>query len=166
MTDRLALRAVRPSDDAFLREALYHAIHVPPGALPPPRSIVQHPDIAHYLPEWTTEADGLGTLAEWDGRPVAAAWLRVWTGTSRGYGFVARDIPELTMAVLPGHQGHGIGTALLRRVLDDAEAVAPGVSLSVSLTNPARRLYEREGFERVGDADAGGSITMVHSFAG
>src|SRR5689334_15574098 len=52
--------------------------------------------------------------------------------------------------VMPPHRGRGVGKALLARAA--AEAVrrgAPFVELMVRTQNPARRLYERVGFERV-----------------
>lgn len=51
----------------------------------------------------------------------------------------------------PDHQGRGIGNAVLRRVLAEAEQANVIVSLSVMRENPARRLYERLGFEYVGE---------------
>jgi SAM-dependent methyltransferase len=62
--------------------------------------------------------------------------------TTRGEGalFVA-DI-----AILPEHQGRGIGARLLRDVLAEADGARLPVRLQVLRTNPARRLYERHGF--------------------
>ncbi|RQQ56366.1 GNAT family N-acetyltransferase [Burkholderia stagnalis] len=51
--------------------------------------------------------------------------------------------------ILPGHQGNGIGKAVLSRVLDEARHAGATVSLNVLHGNPARRLYERLGFECV-----------------
>jgi predicted GNAT family acetyltransferase len=49
--------------------------------------------------------------------------------------------------VLPEHQGQGIGTAILRRVLTDALAAGCGVRLHVMVINTrARHLYEQLGF--------------------
>ena len=50
------------------------------------------------------------------------------------------------LAVAPAEQGRGIGTSVLRRVLDEADAVRVPVTLHVVATNLARRLYERLGF--------------------
>jgi SAM-dependent methyltransferase len=46
----------------------------------------------------------------------------------------------------PQHQGGGIGTRLLRRVLAQADAEQVPVRLQVLRNNPARHLYERLGF--------------------
>lgn len=50
------------------------------------------------------------------------------------------------IALLPSWQGLGIGTRLMRQVIDDAERRDLPVRLSVLDNNPARRLYERLGF--------------------
>ncbi|MGO1908371.1 MAG: GNAT family N-acetyltransferase [Brevibacterium sp.] len=68
-----------------------------------------------------------------------------------GYGWVAADIPELSMAVLPDHQGQGIGGALLDTVCALARISGfPAVSLSVEDGNGAAKLYADHGFEPVG----------------
>ncbi|MEV0533217.1 GNAT family N-acetyltransferase [Kitasatospora sp. NPDC050463] len=46
----------------------------------------------------------------------------------------------------PQHQGRGLGSAVLRRVLAAADAVGDPVRLDVLQGSPARRLYERHGF--------------------
>lgn len=46
----------------------------------------------------------------------------------------------------PHLQGHGIGGAVLRRLLADCDAAGRVVKLNVLRGSPARRLYERHGF--------------------
>jgi len=61
----------------------------------------------------------------------------------------AVDIVELQ--ILPEYQGHGIGTAIVQRVIEDAARQGLAVTLSVVPANPrARRLYERIGFHVIG----------------
>jgi len=68
-----------------------------------------------------------------------------------GYGWVAADIPELSMAVLPDHQGQGIGGALLDTVCALARMSGfTAVSLSVEDGNGAAKLYADHGFVSVG----------------
>ncbi len=77
-----------------------------------------------------------------NGRPEAIGQL--WVDISPGL------ISLLDISLLPRWRGLGVGSALLRDVLADARALQRPVQLNVELTNPARRLYERLGFEDVG----------------
>jgi len=56
-----------------------------------------------------------------------------------------------TIGVDPAYQGNGIGSALLRALLDKADALRAPVVLEVRTDNAsALALYERHGFARVG----------------
>jgi GNAT superfamily N-acetyltransferase len=46
----------------------------------------------------------------------------------------------------PNHQGRGLGTAVLRHVLAEADEAGEPVRLDVLQGSAARRLYERHGF--------------------
>ncbi|MET3802754.1 ribosomal protein S18 acetylase RimI-like enzyme [Clavibacter michiganensis] len=101
----------------------------------------------------------------WSRRPtgiaVGAAWARLYADDDRGYGFVASDIPELGMAIVPSARGRGVGRALLVALVDAVRASgAPAVSLSVEDGNDrARALYESLGFVPVGRE--GGSDVLL-----
>lgn len=82
-------------------------------------------------------------------QPVGAAWLRCFGEGNKGYGYIDAETPELSIALLPTHRGKGIGTALLSALLVTAQTRCRAVCLSVSLDNPAARLYQRLGFEVV-----------------
>jgi GNAT superfamily N-acetyltransferase len=159
----MRIRALTIDDQPFLWEALYYAIHVPPGEAEPSPEIVKEPNIRRYAIGWMKSPDDIGFVAILDAMPVGAAWLRRWSGDERGYGIVDEEIPELSMSLLPGYRGRGIGTKLLRHLLSEAEKRYAAISLSVSESNPARRLYEREGFNVIGKP-VGGSIKMVRQF--
>ncbi|WP_418058543.1 GNAT family N-acetyltransferase [Pimelobacter simplex] len=72
-----------------------------------------------------------------------------------------REIRVVDIALLPAHQGRGVGGTLLRRVLDDAAATGDGVpvSLQVERAGRARALYERLGFVVVAEDDVRLSLT-------
>lgn len=62
------------------------------------------------------------------------------------------EIRVLDIALLPQARGHGVGRALLSRLLGEARDSGADVTLHVERQNPARRLYERLGFvEHGGD---------------
>jgi ribosomal protein S18 acetylase RimI-like enzyme len=152
--DHLPLTA---SDQSFIWEMLYQAIYVPAGTEPPAKYILEEPEIALYAAGWGRDGD-MGLKALDNGTPVGAAWLRLM----QGYGHVADDIPELTIAVLPTFRGQGIGTELLKGLIDLASRRYRGISLSVIGENPAMRFYEKLGFEIV--RLEGESYTMLWSY--
>ena len=49
--------------------------------------------------------------------------------------------------ILRQHQNRGIGTSLVRELAREARETAKPLRLRVLSVNPARRLYEREGFQ-------------------
>jgi len=63
------------------------------------------------------------------------------------------SIRIVDIALLPPYRNQGIGTQVLRRLMDQAGRSGQPVELSVSATNRARGLYERLGFEATGSSD-------------
>jgi GNAT superfamily N-acetyltransferase len=61
------------------------------------------------------------------------------------------------VALLPEHQGRGVGTQLVNTVLEEAKRRNLPVRLQVLKANRARRLYERLGFRACGETE-----THVH----
>ncbi len=128
------------------------------GPLGDVQSVLARPELAHYVSGWPRPGD-LGVVAE-DGQPVGAAWLRLLPEHDRGYGFVDAETPQLSISVVPTHRGRGIGSRLLEALIVSARAQRhEALSLSVEPDNPARRLYERCGFQLVGAVDS--SLTMM-----
>jgi ribosomal protein S18 acetylase RimI-like enzyme len=165
LNDRPAVSIVplTPDDEPFLRRMLYHALFVPEGAAPPPRDIVERPEIRRYVDGWGRDGDfGFKAVDGASDRPVGAVWVRLMRGDSAGYGHVDDDTPELSIAVLPPCRSLGIGTRLLVRLLDEAHGRFRAVSLSVSSDNPAARLYGRQGFDVLTRTD--GSLVMIRRF--
>jgi ribosomal protein S18 acetylase RimI-like enzyme len=65
--------------------------------------------------------------------------------------YVERDAERvhiLDITVLPEHRGQGVGTALLRRLMDEAGASRKPVTIYVEFFNPSLKLFERLGFQR------------------
>lgn len=107
---------------------------------------MRDPNVAHYLAGWPQEAD-FGVIAEEDGVPVGAAWCRFFDSEPHGYGFVAPDVPELTIGVVAERRGRGIGRQLLHEIVLEARRRGiERISLSVEADNPAIDLYVDVGF--------------------
>lgn len=146
------IRPLARSDEPFLWEMLFQSLYVPDGRAPFERSILDHPDIARYVEGWGREDDSGFVALDESGRPVGAVWLRLFKGRERGFGYVDDKTPELGVAVLPEYRGRGVGTSLLSRLIEAAGDKYESISLSVSAGNPAARLYQRLGFEEVGQS--------------
>lgn len=55
------------------------------------------------------------------------------------------------IALMPDWRGRGIGTAMLRALMDAADAEGKGLGIFVEKFNPALRLYRRLGFDEIAD---------------
>jgi GNAT superfamily N-acetyltransferase len=103
-----------------------------------------------------------GWVATAQEAPVGVVWGRHFSADAPGFGFVRADVPELSVCVLPGYRGAGLGTALVGAAVTEAvRRSLPGLSLSVEDGNPARRLYERLGFAPVPSARQPGTLARM-----
>jgi len=152
-------RSAGPEDFTFLATMLGEAaVWRPDKPTPTADEVLADQRYAPYLAGWPRPGD-YGLVAE-QGEPVGAAWYRTFTQASHGHGFVAEDVPELSIAVIGSRRHEGIGRGLLVELIH--ASVGQGyraVSLSVAEANPARRLYESVGFVHV--EKHGSTWTMV-----
>ena len=158
------IRPLTKFDEPFLWEMLYHALYVPEGSPKFPREIVNNPDIAKYVLGWGRPGDmGFAAIDTTSDLTIGAVWIRLFDSHNPGYGYVAEGVPELSIAILSGYRNLGIGTQLLNQMLAQAAEQYTGISLSVTSENPAKRLYERLGFQAVNMK--GASLTMLLDFS-
>lgn len=104
------------------------------------------PEFRHYWQGFPALGEfGVVVLAE--GEPVGVVWVRYSSEGEPSYGYVADDIPELSITVKDGLRGRGLGYRLLEEIEKEAlKRGLSGLSLSVEEGNPSRRLYARRGF--------------------
>ncbi|WP_435093634.1 GNAT family N-acetyltransferase [Clavibacter michiganensis] len=154
------LRPARADDLPFLEDMLLASMDWRDDGSMTRERMLATPELAHYVSGWPRAGD-VGVVAEADGEPVGAVWARLYAEDDRGYGFVAPDIPELGMALVPSARGRGLGRALLVALVAAVRASgAPAVSLSVEDGNDrARALYDSLGFVAVGRE--GGSDVLL-----
>jgi ribosomal protein S18 acetylase RimI-like enzyme len=162
------IRPVSTGDLPFLSDMLWEAAAVAEVMRQIGKAAaLARPEVAKYLDGWGRAGD-LGVIAvdEAD-RPLGAAWARLFPADQPGYGFIADDVPELSIGVSDAARGQGVGGALIDALVDAArDAGFPAVSLSVDRNNPALRLYERHGFRDAGVSDASdSSVTMVQALS-
>lgn len=140
---KATIREMGKTESLLLRQFLYQAIFVPPGAEPPPETVLDTPEMQVYLAGFGESPHDRALAAQAGGQVVGAVWTRIM----EDYGHVDNDTPSFALAVLPGWRGQGIGTALMRGMLDWLRDCGYAkASLSVQKENPAARLYRRLGF--------------------
>lgn len=145
-----SVRREEPGDERFLWDMLYEATCWRLDEPRPPREeALADPHIARHLRGWGRKGDA-AVVAVADTGPVGAAWYRLFSPQEPGYGFIDAAVPELSLGVSPGYRGRGAGTALLEVLMQMArEREFAALSLSVEGDNPALRLYERLGFQKL-----------------
>ncbi len=146
----IGIRELLPEERALLGDFLYEAIFVPEGVEPPPRSIVEKPELRVYTDGFGSRPGDNCLVAEADGAVVGAVWTRIMND----YGHVDDETPSFAIALYRDYRGQGVGTRLMREML--ALLRAQGyrrASLAVQKANAAVRLYERVGFRAVSETD-------------
>lgn len=140
------IRKIRPEEYSLLWEFLYQAIYLPEGMEPPPRSVVDLPELQVYIADFGTRPGDHGLVAEVEKKVIGAAWCRIM----EDYGHIDNDTPSLAISLLPEYRGQGIGTRLLNALLLLLRKNGyQRASLSVQKENPALHLYQRAGFRIV-----------------
>jgi ribosomal protein S18 acetylase RimI-like enzyme len=160
---RLSSRA----DPAFLAEMLYEVVNWRDDGAeerPPLDDLLERPEVRRYVEDWGRIGDVAIVALDRLNEPVGAAWFRQFSAEAPGSGFVAADVPELSIAVYPECRGQRVGSLLLGTIVSRARSAGyRAISLRVAADNPARRLYARHGFEVASPSNDGepDSLTMV-----
>lgn len=143
----LSFRPLLAADQAKLWHWLHVALWDPPPAPLRPIEILQHPGVRIYAEDWGRPGD-VGVVAVVDGVDAGACWMRC-VPDGQGLAWVDAHTPQLGIALEPEFQHRGHGAPLMRAALDAARSAGfEQVSLTVHPQNPARRMYERCGFQK------------------
>jgi ribosomal protein S18 acetylase RimI-like enzyme len=63
----------------------------------------------------------------------------------------AKELRIIDISLTPNYCNKGIGSSLLKNAMRQAAELGKSVSIHVTLNNPALRLYERLGFEKINE---------------
>lgn len=138
------VRQMCEAEYPLLNDFLYEAIFIPEGVEPPPRSIINSPELRVYVKDFGEQPHDRALAAEADGKVVGAVWVRVMND----YGHIDDDTPSFAISLYKEYRGRGIGTALMREMLDILKANGyKRASLAVQKANYALKLYLKAGFE-------------------
>lgn len=123
-------------------------------------TLAQVDDDPHLAAYYRTPP-AFGSVSTAGDDPTGVVWATVFPADAPGYGYVRADVPELSVCVLPGYRGAGVGTGLVEAAVSEARRRSlPALSLSVEEGNPARRLYERLGFRPAAPAGSPGTLVL------
>ena len=153
------IREIRPEEIPVLDDFLYEALFIQEGFPMPPRSIIENEDLQVYVRDFGKKPDDRCLVAEVDEVVVGAVWTRIMDD----YGHIDNQTPSLAISLYREYRNRGIGTQLLRRMLEKLKADGyPSVSLSVQKANYALQMYRKAGFIPV--SDHGDELLMVLRF--
>lgn len=143
------VRELRQREYKLLENFLYEAIFIPEGVEPPPKTIIKAPELQVYISGFGRKGD-YALVAETGGKPAGAVWCRIMDD----YGHIDDETSSLAIALFKEYRGHGMGTALLRRMLLRLKKEGyRRVSLSVQKANYAVKLYREAGFSAVHETE-------------
>lgn len=142
------IRTISEGEDRLLQDFLYEAIFVPEGTPAPPKSIINQPELQIYISGFGREKDDIGLAAEVNRKAVGAVWVRIMND----YGHVDNATPSLAISLYKDYRGFGIGTALMKEMLHRLKQKGyTQTSLSVQKANYAVKMYQKLGFEIIGE---------------
>lgn len=144
------IRRMKEEEYPLLEKFLYNAIFIPEGVEAPPYDIIYRPELRVYTEGFGTSPHDHAYCAVKDGEVIGAAWVRIMDD----YGHIDDDTPSLAVSLLRECRGQGIGTRLMRELLDSlAQAGYSKISLAVQKANYAVRMYKKLGFTVTGEND-------------
>ena len=144
------IRKIKETDYPLLKDFLYEAIFLPGGVEPPPKSIVEIPELQVYIWGFGSDPHDIALIAEVDNKAVGAVWVRIMND----YGHIDDETSSFAISRHKEYRGLGIGTEMMKAMLailkDRGYRQA---SLAVQKANYAVEMYRKVGFEIVDEND-------------
>ena len=144
------IRKIREDEYKLLEDFIYEAIFIPDGVEPPPKTIINQPDLQVYIKDFGKEKDDICFVAEADDKVVGAVWVR----DMPDYGHIADGVPSFAISLYKQYRNFGIGTQLMITMLDELKKRGyERTSLAVQKANYAVRMYKKVGFNIIDEND-------------
>lgn len=138
------IREIKADEYPMLVEFLYEAIFVPDGTEPPPKSIVNTPELQVYIENFGLQKHDKALVAEMDHKIIGAVWVRIMDD----YGHIDDETPSFAISLYREYRGLGIGTEMMKAMLDILKNCGyKQASLAVQKANYAVKMYRSVGFE-------------------
>ena len=147
---QMIIRPLKADETELLKDFLYEAIFIPEGVEAPDRSIINQPELSLYYEDFGSGPADHCLVAEVEGKVIGVVWTRIMND----YGHVDDDTPSFAISLYKEYRGKGIGTAMMRRMLELLRRQGwKKASLAVQKANYAVRMYEAVGFRTVNEND-------------
>lgn len=144
------IREMKKEEYGLLEEFLYEAIYIPSELIPPPKSIINCPELQLYINDFGESKHDQALIAEMEGKVIGCAWARIMND----FGHIDDKVPSIAMSILKPYRGKGIGKSLLESLLIQEKKLGYAkVSLSVQKLNYALKMYEQIGFKIISEND-------------
>ena len=143
-----SIREIKETEYSLLEDFLYEAIFIPEGVEPPPKSIVEAPELQVYIENFGARKHDKALIAEMNNKIIGAVWVRIMND----YGHIDDKTPSFAISLYREYRGLGIGTKMMEKMLAILKTCGyERASLAVQKANYAVKMYRKVGFEIVGE---------------
>lgn len=144
------IRKIEEKEYILLEDFIYEAIFIPEGVSPPPKSIINQPDLQVYIKDFGKEKDDICFVAETDNKVVGAVWVR----DMNDYGHIEDGVPSFAISLYKPYRNFGIGTELMTTMISELRQRGyKKASLAVQKENYAVKMYRKVGFEVIRETE-------------
>ena len=144
------IRKIEEKEYILLEDFIYEAIFIPEGVSPPPKSIINQPDLQVYIKDFGKEKDDICLVAETDDKVVGAVWVR----DMNDYGHIEDGVPSFAISLYKPYRNFGIGTELMTTMISELRQRGyKKASLAVQKENYAVKMYRKVGFEVIRETE-------------
>jgi hypothetical protein len=103
------------------------------------------PHVRRYLNDWGRPGDtGVVAVSE-DGQRLGAAWYRLFPVEDPGWGFVAADVPALSIGVVGAARGRGVGDTVCQLFRAASSSTQRRITGGSAVPVPVNRYPWRNG---------------------
>ena len=144
------IRKIEEKEYILLKDFIYEAIFIPEGVSPPPKSIINQPDLQVYIKDFGKEKDDICFVAETDNKIIGAVWVR----DMNDYGHIEDGVPSFAISLYKPYRNFGIGTELMTTMISELRQRGyKKASLAVQKENYAVKMYRKVGFEVIRETE-------------
>lgn len=138
------IREIKETEYSLLEDFLYEAIFIPKGVEPPPKPIINAPELQAYIKDFGTQEHDKALVTEIDNKIIGAVWVRIMND----YGHIDDKTPSFAISLFKEYRGFGIGTEMMKQMLEILKKRGyKQASLAVQKANYAVKMYQKAGFE-------------------